>query len=541
MSLLSLTDSLTQSEARRYAESTLGTEPWLTVYEHVDTPMFDGTVFCALIPNDRVAHAIGLAGWDLTVGRGGPGFSEKQGEVTYDAWNLYHGVRPLVIKRTFHATVEGVQVYELLEEFRLFHNLAYAPRSEEYLDVSSTPTPVARWREGRLEIRRKAVRQFLAAKEMHLALFFQLNRRSQDDIATVPPAERDVRHDTKELVYELAVRPRQAGPRGKSFSKLIGKRMVSPLPIAQIGTWPYGGQDRYEEFIVDIDASGEPVYHTCDPDALGYSKAPYSTDTIHFRREVLARYYGDLSRYSIDRYRLHCSALWGVELIEDSAEGMVYVTLGDLGMMPYDEQQYWKAFNVEPGSGRRVAKAYGSPEPSHDFRDAYAEANAVWAGVLGWPLFRPLAPADLHNLDGLRVPLDRGQAEFDNQVQALAKVAVDSLNEKPIRKAAQEAGVVYSGGEKGIAKLDAYLDVTRFEAGRYGLDRSPTAWMKDVQWLRSASAAHRKESSFEKAVEHFKIKERGRPAVIRDLLDEGRWVLLALAQHADDALRGGVI
>ncbi len=537
MSLLSLSDSLTQPAARRYAETTLGAEPWLPVYEHVDTPMFDGTVFSALIPNDQVPLALRHAGWDLLIGRGGPGFSVGAKGTTYDPWNLHDGVRPLVIAREFHAAIEGAQRFELLEEFRLFHNLAFVPRDKTYFDVSSTPTPIARWSDGRLEVKRKAVRQFLAAKGMHLALFFQLNRRSDDVLDAVPPNERDMRVDEDRLVYELAVRARGAGSRGRSFSKFIGKRMVPPLPIQQIGIWPYGGTDRYEEFIVGVDAAGDPVYHTCDPDAIDYSKAPFPTDTIHFNREVLRRYYDDLTRYSIDRWRLRCGSLWSLEVIDDDKEGMVYVSLGDLGIIPYDEQQYWKAFNVEPGAGQRVAKAYGSPEPSHDFRDAYARANEVWVEVLGWPLFLPMATDDRHNLEGLRVPLGRGPAEFDGQVQALTKTAVDSLNEKRIRKAAIAAGHAFEEEKPGIAKLEAYLDATQFKADRYGLDRSPVAWMKDLQWLRSTGSAHRKGSKYEKAAEHFQIEERGRPAVIRGLLVEGRHALDALAAHADEVLR----
>ena len=538
MPLLSLTDTLSQPAARRYAEDTLGSEPWLTVYEHVDAPMFDGTVFSALIPSGRVSSALRRPRWDLLVGRGGPGFGEGRDGTVYDPWNLDDGVRPLAIKRTFHVAVEGVQEVELLEEFRLFHNLAYVPRTGEYLDVSSVPASVARWADGRLEVKRKAVRQFLAAKGMHLALFFQLNRRSDDAIDAVPEDQRDARVDADGLVYELAVRPWPSSSRGRSFSKLIGKRMVPPLPPGKAGVWPYAEADRYETFIVGVDPAGDPVLHTCDPDALDYSREPYPTDSVHFRREVLARYYGDLSRHSIDRWRLRCGTLWSLEIIDDDQEGRVYVDLEALGLLPYDEQQHWKAHNVEPEPGRRVLKAYGSPESGHEFRDAYDRANTAWADGLGWPLYRPLVPDDRHNLEGLRVPLNASQAAFDAQVQALAKVAVDSLNEGAIQKAATAAGFTYGGGEKGIAKLAGYLDATGFEAEAYGLDRSPTDWMRGVQWLRSTGAAHPKGSGYEKAAAHFEIGVRGRPAVVRGLLVEGARVLDALAAHADRASWG---
>jgi hypothetical protein len=78
-----------------------------------------------------------------------------------------------------------------------------------------------------------------------------------------------------------------------------------------------------------------------------------------------------------------------------------------------------------------------------------------------------------------------------------------------------------------------YLEATGFDANAHGLNRSPTGWMKDVQWLRSRGSAHRRASDYADLVEHFAIDERGRPAVMRDLLAEGTSVLDALASHAE--------
>lgn len=534
MSLLALTDILTQPTARQYVQDTLGSESWLTVYEHIDEPTFTGTVFSALIPDDQVPHALQHPAWDLRVGQGGPGFSTGPQGTVYDAWNLYDDVRPLAIRRTFHAMVEGAQETELIEEFRLFHNLAYVARDGEYLDVSSTPEAVARWECGRLIVKRKAVRQFLAAKGMHLALFFQLNRWSDEPVDAVPASERDARVDASGLVYELAVRSWDGGTRGQSFSKLIGKRMVRPLPLRKVEQWASGKQDRYETFVVGVDEDGDAIHHTANPDAVTYARSPYPTTTLHFRRGVLSRYYGDLVRYSIDRWRLRCGSLWSLELIDDDERGRVYVDLGDIGIIPYEEQQHWKAHNVEPEAGGRVATAYGSPEPAHEFREAYARTNAAWEAAFGWPLFRPLATDDQHNLAGLRVPLHETASEFDGQVLALAKTAVDSLDEARIQRAAVAEGYVYEGREAGIAKFAGYLEAVGFNAGGSGLSRPPTEWMKDVQWLRSSGSAHRKGSTYAAAAERFRIEERGRPAVMRDLIAEGTRAMDALAVFADE-------
>ena len=199
MSLLSFADDLTQPAGRRYVEQTLGSETWLTVHSYVDAPMYDGTVFSALIPNDRVEHALKEPGWELTVGRGLPDFSVGRDGRRYESWTTGHGILPLVLVREFHIPIEGVQRVELLEEFRLFHDLAYVPRRQEYLEVSSsTPTVIARRVDGRMEVRRTAIRQFLAAKEMHLALFFHKTQMSDERVDVGPhggsgPTRRDER------------------------------------------------------------------------------------------------------------------------------------------------------------------------------------------------------------------------------------------------------------------------------------------------------------------------------------------------------------
>jgi len=50
-------------------------------------------------------------------------------------------------------------------------------------------------------------------------------------------------------------------------------------------------------------------------------------------------------------------------------------------------------------------------------------------------LFKPLAEEDGHYFKTLRVPLTKEQKEFDEQVLALTKIFIDSLNEKNWKKA----------------------------------------------------------------------------------------------------------
>ena len=165
--------------------------------------------------------------------------------------------------------------------------------------------------------------------------------------------------------------------------------------------------------------------------------------------------------------------------------------------------------------------------------------NRLWEADLGWPLFLPLSKDDRHNLEGLRVPLNNSAAEFDGQVQALTKAMVDSLNEKAVRAAAAAAGAELDGNVPGISKLSALLDATGFDAAEHGFDADagPVPFMRGLQKLRSSGSAHRKGKTYAKVAEGLGIADRGRVAVMRDLLVTGTRVLNALSAHADEVAR----
>jgi len=144
-------------------------------------------------------------------------------------------------------------------------------------------------------------------------------------------------------------------------------------------------------------------------------------------------------------------------------------------------------FGVSGGASWRSPDAQA---PDLAFRREYAKVMRDWPKELGWPLFLPPAPGDSHLLDTVRVPVTNSQGELDEQVGCLAKLLVDSLNEKEL---AARAGVLEEGA-KGIAKLDSFVERAHFPE-RQKVIRS----LRDLQALRSAGSAHRKGSAYEKA------------------------------------------
>ena len=134
--------------------------------------------YCALIPRSKVGQSLADPGWDLSKGDGLPGFSVCAGKTTYHRFGDDHVAETLVFHRNYHKLRPDHT--EVAEEFRHFHELFldsatgnlvridYDDGSEE---IVGRVTP-----QGGYELRMREVREFLAAKDMYLALFFDIAR-----------------------------------------------------------------------------------------------------------------------------------------------------------------------------------------------------------------------------------------------------------------------------------------------------------------------------------------------------------------------------
>jgi len=174
----------------------------------------------------------------------------------------------------------------------------------------------------------------------------------------------------------------------------------------------------------------------------------------------------------------------------------VVVYLGDLGRnLQYEEQAYWKHFNITPG-GRQPSKTnfrrsfhaeFSNPsEPDLVFEQSYTQPNEAWLARLGWLLFRPLHDDDAHILDQFRIPVSESLGEFEDQVLSLVKLVIDSLNEVELAKACGGA----LPDERGIGKLERFLQ----GQGYHNVSRDIVV-LRLLQRLRCPARSPRKASS----------------------------------------------
>lgn len=382
---------------------------------------------------------------------------------------------------------------------------------------------VAKIETKKVEVRLKEVRQFLAVKEMHLAIYFKLTRYSEllpNDL----PINSEFSENFTYFKFFVNSIDEKSSLRGKdrSYSHLIGKKLIETFPLENCGLPPFKESKKYQKFIIGLDKNGESVEYTCDPYELGNGfdanqNLPDYLTSVFFRREVLQKYYANEKLYSVEDGYLRCQELWGLKLDNNHHEYVV-VFLGDLGTyLPSEEQIYWRSYNVLPDGHMSEVNLKRSfdlcPAKAEQidlvFKNCFNRFSQKWEAAKGWSFFRKLDEGDKHYFQALRIPLISSQKEFDELVHALAKIMVDSLNEKAIA----EANPGGNTETRRISKLDSFL-----KASEYPSRQKSIKFLRNLQELRSSSTAHLKGKNYQKIARKFGLKESNRSEVFQGIL-----------------------
>jgi hypothetical protein len=534
---------LLQTDWRQSRIRQLDNDQWVTVYSLVKNEWEDIAIFSALIPNDRVTHSLAESSWDLSIGGAMPGCTRyhdlEEAQVVYYRFGNDSEIEPLVLHRSFHGIRQPY--LEILEEFRLYHNLYFDRQNNSYLKFSDSgkEQDVIRITTDSVTIRTKEIRQFLAIKDMHLAIFFEVFRFSGIEAANIPEGQRyaSINQGLVNYSFHISVDDFPSKPSRKTFSRLWGKKLIPGFSKEKSGIWPFDETQpkQYEEFIIGADEDGDPVKHSSAPNELANffganPDAPQYVTPVFFRREVLAKYYSQSDIFSVEDGYLRCGGLWGLRM-DNNHPKYVTVFLGDLGRdLPHEEQIYWKSFNVIPDGNisnvslrRNFMAEFTDPE-SLDliFKYVFEQFQDRWYESKRWFLFKPLSDSDQHLFTALHIPLTNDQSEFDSQVLAVTKIMIDSLNEEEIEKAIGGTKVDI----KGISKLEEFLTSQALP------DHSGyIKFLRNLQSLRSSGVGHRKGTKYAKIAKEFGIGAKDLTTVFKDILEQAISMLEALSTH----------
>ena len=499
----------------------------LYLESHTDDYQTVSAVRPLLIPSRNTQEAINSPGW-LSVSRN-PGpvsqwDDDGQELVAYHRFGNDDGLEPLVLVREFNDLKDPY--VEVSEEFRLFHNLYHDQQRHSYIkiDDSGQETVVVEVRPRSVAFRILEVRQYLAIRDMHLLVQFDFHERSPRSLAELSLTPGETTHHDDQSNWRLLFTELDRDDH-VAFARFIGKRLLAPVDKTSSGFPGFSDDTKhYVDFIVGHDDQGREVTASCNPAQLPRYTAdgPEFFTPVSFRKSVLDRYYSQHSKFKVSDGMLSCGNLWMLS-IDDDHDDHICVWLGDLGdVLPYAEQLHWRAHNILVPGGpvspsffdRQFAGKFAdSHRPEHQFRDLYRRLAETSRQQLGWPLLMPLHDKDTHRLASIRVPGSDEQPAFDDQIQGLATILIDSLNKRHMEALLPQTERPHP---KGTIDLLESLLRTRAIHGY----QPHIGLLRTLQSLRSSGSAHRKGTNFDKHAAKVRLDELGPQRVIANLIDQ---------------------
>ena len=153
--------------------------------------------------------------------------------------------------------------------------------------------------------------------------------------------------------------------------------------------------------MIDDDEFGETKTYTSNPDALAdffgaNPSAPNYLTPVHFRKDVLDKYFQKPSKYTVESGIIRCGYQWGLP-IDNDHDNRVCAWLGDIGRIPYDEQLHWRAYNVQPSGtlsesfykNQILAEATDSSRPRASISDELLQSSKSMPAIPWMALVDP--------------------------------------------------------------------------------------------------------------------------------------------------------
>jgi len=507
------------------------------------TNLFTTSILAKTTLENEYKQILSNPDWETTVEFGRPAFWRESGseQILFDLGNAksVHGIlfEPFVIYRYFH-NIQPPR-FEIVQNFLLYHNLYFVRDQSVYrkIDDSGEEFDVILVKESsdmkEVKIGTRFLRDYLAAREMILVRQHDHRRFSNQSLKPFlgdKEYEKFEYHDPLSYHYSVVVSNRQLGVDKECYSWLLGKDVVKPFAKPDYShlwfTDEWQEKQQHCKFIIGLDENGSQIEETCNEDELSNyfvdrGRAHVLTP-VFFKREVLKKYYDNPSKYFVGARELSCLDLWNLPL-DINEKGLVYVWLGDLGRIPYKEQQHWRQYNVPPEGGITehrwktdfLAEFADPKEPVFLFHRAYQRAQEHFGAAYGVELFLPLLEEDYYCYSTLHVPVSDEQKELDEQIQYLAKILNDSLNQRSLD----------SKADKPINALESFLTskVGSREAQKL------VEPFRMIQDLRSYGAAHRKGEEYSKVITKYALNNFSNQNKLIVVLRMATWSLEKLA------------
>ena len=252
-------------ERRKFVEEQWTRGPWVRVCSFSNSGSNHISFYCALIPKKREPEFFRGVAWDFVWGNGHPTVWEGGGggrkKFGYYRFGSDSEIEPLIIVREY--LNEWPTSLEVAQEFRLYSNLYLDPKTslgDRQIYLRYTPNgdveEVIRIAGLDAEIRLSALLPLLAAKQMHLGLFFDAIAENKATVEELGIQREPISEKKGDLFYVVEFGDGGISSSRQSFSRLIGKTLIRCPKRASVAPWSGRQKENYCDFIIGDDGRG---------------------------------------------------------------------------------------------------------------------------------------------------------------------------------------------------------------------------------------------------------------------------------------------
>lgn len=233
------------------------------------------------------------------------------------------------------------------------------------------------------------------------------------------------------------------------YSCILGKVIIKPYKEPLHPDYEYfkPKEEEFMEYIIAVDKeTGKEITYTCDENKLSNyfganPGAPNFITPVYFTKDVLDRYTNNPSQYTVADDHIMFLNIWSIPYTINK-EDKVIVWLGDLGRIPYKEQQYWKVFNISPYG--KVNEKFIKRQLMAEWTESIGEEkqlfslidklNNITKKVFGEGMFKDLPEGDKQLESAFIIPSNKSITQYQTFLIQLNKLTVERINTKLISK-----------------------------------------------------------------------------------------------------------